>query len=103
MQKRMAPRLARDARLGQHVLDRHQRLLIEAGFLGVMRALRAIGAIFRAAAGLDAEEARLLDIADIVKMPVNAVRLGDQIEQRQIVNCDDFIDRPIVPEERAGF
>jgi hypothetical protein len=36
-------------------------------------------------------------------MPVNAVRLCDQIEQRQIVNCDDFIDRPIVPEERAGF
>jgi hypothetical protein len=36
-------------------------------------------------------------------MPVNAVRLGDQIEQRQIVNCDYLIRGPIVPEKLAGF
>jgi hypothetical protein len=34
---------------------------------------------------------------------VNAVCLGDQIEQRQIVNCDNLIRGPIVPEELAGF
>jgi hypothetical protein len=65
--------------------------------------LRAIAAILRAAAGLDAEKARLLDIADIVKMLVNAVRLGDQIEHRQIVNCDNLIRGPIVTKERAGI
>ncbi len=30
-------------------------------------------------------------------MPVNAVCLGDQIEQRQIVNCYNLIRGPIVP------
>jgi hypothetical protein len=68
-----------------------------------MRGLRTIGAILRAAAGFDAEEARLLDVADVVKMPVNAVRLCDQIEQRQIVYRDNLIRGPIVPKGRAGF
>ena len=68
-----------------------------------MRGLRAIGAILRAAAGLDAEEARLLNIADIVEMPMNAVRPCDQIEEGQIVNRDNLIRGPIVSKERAGF
>ena len=86
----------------EHGLGFHHIGLVEAN-LAMMRGLRAIGAILRAAAGLDAEEARLLDVADIVKMPMNAVRLCDQIEQRQIVNCDDLVRGPIVPEELAGF
>jgi hypothetical protein len=36
-------------------------------------------------------------------MPVNAVRLCDQIEQRQIVYRDNLIRGPIVPKGRAGF
>jgi hypothetical protein len=44
-----------------------------------------------------------LNIADVVKMPVNAVRLRDQIEEGQIVNRDDLIRGPIVSKERAGF
>jgi hypothetical protein len=43
-----------------------------------------------------------LDVADVVKKPVNAVRLCDQIEQRQIVYRDNLIRRPIVPDELAG-
>jgi len=68
-----------------------------------MRGLRTISAILRAAAGFDAEETRLLDVSDIVKMPMNAIRQRDEIKQRQIVDSDDFIGGPIVPKKLAGF
>jgi hypothetical protein len=61
---------------GQHGLRFHHIGLVEAN-LAVTRGLRAIGAILRAAASLYAEEARFLDVADIVKEAMNAVRLGD--------------------------
>ncbi len=87
---------------GKHGPGFHHIDLAEVN-LAMMRGLRTIGAVLRAAAGLDAEEARLLDVADLVKMAVNAVRLGDQIKESQIVDRDDLVRGPIVPKEGTGF
>ena len=51
------------ARLGQHGVDAHQLLGLDAG--RVFRALRTIGAVFRAAAGLDREQRRDLHLGGI--------------------------------------
>ena len=50
----------RRPRLGQHRVERHQLLGLDAGV--VMRALRAIGAVLRTAAGLDRQQRRDLHL-----------------------------------------
>jgi hypothetical protein len=71
--------------------------------LTVMRGLWTIAAILWASTRLDAEQTRLLNIAHIVKMAVNAIGPRDEIEQRQIVDRDDFLDGPIMPEKPVRF
>jgi hypothetical protein len=68
--------------LGEHVLHFHQLLGLDARF--VMRALRAVAAILRAAARLDGEERRNLHLARIEMHPMDALRREDQVGQRQI-------------------
>jgi hypothetical protein len=62
----------------------------------MMRRLRAIAAVFRAAAGLNAEQARLLNVVDVMKLAMDAIRPGDQLEKRQIVDGDDLVASPIM-------
>ena len=81
MQKRVAPSvLARwaDSRTSGGI---HQFLARDAGF--VMRALRAIGAIFGAGAGLDREQAAKLDFFRLVKFAMDELRLENQLRQRR--------------------
>ena len=61
-----------------------------------MRRLRTIGAVFRAAAGFDREQAGELNIAGAVMGPVNRLRVGNQIEQRRFENLEHLVDGPIV-------
>ena len=86
----------------EHGIGCHHIDLVET-HLAVMRGLWTIGAIFWASAGFNAEKTRLLDIADCVNIPVKAVRPRDQVEQRQIVNRNDFIGGPIMAKKLAGF
>ena len=65
-----------------------------------MRALRAIAAILGAAAGLDAEQARGLDMVRIEILTMKALRPKHQIGERQGVKRLGF--RPIpVPVDRG--
>jgi len=67
----------------QNAVERQERLLGEAGV--VVGALRAVGAVFAAAAGLDAHEGAELHL---VLRPVPAIgfaRLGDQVEEGLVV------------------
>ena len=77
----------------------HHMHAVEMHFL-VMRRLRAIAAILRAAAGLDAQQAGLLEsapreIRDGRHLPARSDRAG------QIVDRDDLLERPVVPGEAA--
>ena len=97
MQKRDAPASRAILRLGEHVVDVHQRFLGEPGLLGVMGALRAIAAIFGAAAGLDRQQAGELH-AVVLGAPMQALRLIDEIEQRRLQQRLDLGDTPVVPQ-----
>ena len=55
-------------RLGQHLVEAHQLLGLDAGV--VFRALRAIGAVLRAAAGLDRQQRRDLHLGGVEILPV---------------------------------
>jgi hypothetical protein len=68
-------------RLGNHVRPVHQARRFEAH--SVLRALRAIAAVFRAAGGLDAEQTRGLDMVRIEMGAVNALSLKHQVGERQ--------------------
>jgi len=59
-------------------------------------ALRAVTAIFRATAGLDAEQARRLDMIGVEVSAVNALRAENQIRERLIVQRFGFGARPVV-------
>ena len=66
-----------------------------------MRALRAIGAIFRASASLHVEQdASLYDVRAVMGA-MDALRPKDQVQQRRRVDFLDFSDRPIVARLRG--
>ena len=65
------------ARLGEHRVDRHQLLGLDAGV--VVHALRAIGAVLRAAAGLDRQQRRNLHFGRIEVQAVDASARGRSI------------------------
>ena len=96
MQKRDAPSLLGELCLGQHVVDIEQRLALHAGLLGVMRRLRAIGAVLGAGAGLDREQARELHRAVFVVAAMHLARLVDQLEQGLRQELNDLVPGPIV-------
>ncbi|MDF9863611.1 hypothetical protein M2437_002593 [Methylorubrum pseudosasae] len=85
----------------QHRVDRHQPLAGEVGALVVGR-LRAIGAILGAAAGLDRQQGRPLDVGGVVMRPVHDARPMHEIEQRHVVDRLDLGQGPIVPDGGRG-
>ena len=67
----------------EYLLRIHQLGGLDAGV--VVGALRAVAAIFRATAGLDAEQTRRLDVIGVEVSAVNALRAENQIRERLIV------------------
>jgi hypothetical protein len=63
-----------------------------------MRTLRTIAAVFRAAAGLDAEQARGLDLVGIEMSAVDALRAEHQVREGKIVKRLRFGPPPVVPD-----
>ena len=66
----------------------------------VVRGLRTVGAILRAAAGLDAEEHTALHLVGAVVGTLSLLRSEDQIGQRRGVDRFDLVDSPIVSDHR---
>ena len=90
--------LARAARRLERLVDAHQVVAIDAGV--VVRRLRAVGAVLRAAAGLDAQEHAALHFVGDVIRAVHRLRAEHQVEQRRRVDRFDLGDRPVVPDRR---
>src|SRR5208282_6129510 len=65
------------ARFGDHGLERQELACRDSGL--VARTLRAIGAVLRAAARLDAEQGRKLDPARIEMRAMHALRAEDEL------------------------
>ena len=63
-----------------------------------MGALRAIGAIFRAAPGLDRQERADLDFVRVKMFSVKGLRLEQQVVDRQRKQRIDFRRRPVVAD-----
>src|SRR5262249_60663621 len=59
----------------------------------VARALSAVGAVLRAAAGLDAQQGTALDVPEVVVSPVDLGGPRDQLQQRLLVDGLQFVDR----------
>ena len=90
------------ARFGEHGLDRHQLLGLDAGI--VLRRLRAIGAVLRAAAGLDRQQGRNLHLGRIEILPVCLRRLEHQFRKGQIEQRAYLLPGPIVAgRDQAGM
>ena len=68
-------------RLGKHRLDRHQLLGLDAGV--VLRRLRTIGAVLRAAAGLDRQQCRDLHLGRVEMRAVRLRRAEHQFGERK--------------------
>ena len=83
-----------------HRRNVHQPGRLDAGV--VVGALRAIAAILRAAAGLDAEQACDLDAVGIEVSSVDALRPEDEIRERQIVERFCLRPRPVVARLIGG-
>ena len=103
---RLAPRRAhaeaagaagfRRARFGEHRVERHQLFRAHAGI--VARALRTVGAILRAAAGLDRQQRRNLHRAGFEIRPVHALRAEHQLRERQIEQRAHLGAGPVVAD-----
>ena len=66
-----------------------------------MRALRTIGTIFRAPAGLDRQQGRDLDLVGVEMRAVDRLGLENQVVERQPVEREHFVLRPVVAACRA--
>ena len=64
----------------------------------VVRRLRAVRAVLRAAAGLDAEQHAALHLVGRVMRAVHRLRAEHEIRQRRGVDRFDFGDRPVVAD-----
>jgi hypothetical protein len=78
---RRAVRL-RGTRRVEHLVERHQRVGVDARV--VMRGLRTVRAVLRAAAGLDRQQRRQLDSGGIEVLAMNLLRTEDQVAERQL-------------------
>ena len=99
MQNRLAPASFARRAVSRTASLVHQLRGFDAGV--VMRALRTVSAVFRAAAGLDAEQARGLDVIGIEIAAMDGLRLKKQIREREIIKCLGFESRPIVARARG--
>ena len=68
----------------------------------VMRALRAIGAVLRAAAGLDRQQRRELHLARVEVPRCTLLRAEHQFGERQVEQRAHFRARPVVAERGEG-
>jgi hypothetical protein len=85
------------ARLGQYFLGAHQLVRLEPGV--VARRLRAVGAIFGAAAGLDREQGRDLHLVRIEMFAMHLRRAEQQVVERQVEQRAHFGARPVVAKD----
>ena len=81
----------------EHGVEGHQLLGLDAGV--VARRLRAIGAVFRAAAGLDRQQGGDLDLGWIEIPTVHGRRLVHQVGERQLEQSAHFDAGPVM----AGY
>ena len=81
-----------------HVLDAHQVLGLDPG--PVADALRAVGAILRAGAGLDGQQRRDLHGVGIEVLPVDPLGFVEQVVERHFVQSRDFVQAPVGPDLR---
>ena len=88
--------ILRGLRLGQHLVEAHQLFGLDAGV--VFRALRAIGAVLRAAAGLDRQQRRDLHFGGIEIGAVDGLRAEDQVGKGQREQLADFGARPVMAQ-----
>ena len=86
----------RRTRLAEHRVEAHKFLGLDAGV--VLRGLRTIGAILRAAAGLDRQQGRDLHFGRIEILPVRQRRAEHQLRKRQREQCAHLLARPVVAE-----
>ena len=83
-------------RLGDDGIDAHQFLRLDAGV--VVHALRTIGAVFRAAAGLDRDQRRHLHLGGIEVQAMNLLRAKDQFGKRKLEQRAHLLARPVVAD-----
>ena len=81
MQNRLAPDALAARAASTHRSAAHELFGIDTGV--VVNALRTIGAVFRAAAGLDREQRRDLHLARIEVLAMNALGTEQQLGERQ--------------------
>src|SRR4029077_5646844 len=70
---------------GERLLDAHRGL--------VVRALRAVGAVLGAAAGLDREQRAELDLVGGVVLAMDGLRAEEELRKRQIGQGANFLQR----------
>ena len=65
-----------------------------------MRRLRTVGAIFRTASRLYAEQDAALNLIALVILPVCGLGVEDQLGKRKVIDAFNLSDTPIVPQVR---
>ena len=93
-------RHARLAGRGPDLLDRHQFLALQTRV--VADALRAVGTVFRAGAGLDRQQRRQLDAVGIEMPAVDLLRGEDQVRERHREQRIDLLRSPVVADLVVG-
>ncbi len=88
------------ARLGEHGLEAHQFFGRDAGV--VFHRLRAIGAVLRAAAGLDRQQRRNLHFGGVEILPVHLRGAEQQFREWQRKKGGDLRPRPVVARRAAS-
>ncbi len=102
------PGIARGARGGDHGIHVQQRLALQVGL--VVRALRAVAAVLRTGAGLDAQQRAHLHGVGVEMGAVRGLRAVQQVAERQLEQGANLGARPVVtnggqgrtPENGAG-
>ena len=84
-------------RLVEHGIKIHQLLGFDAGV--EFRRLRAIGAIFRAAAGLDRQQCRDLDLGGVEVFAMNLRRTKNQFRERKREQVSHLFVGPVVSRQ----
>ena len=84
-----------------HFFERQQLFALQAGV--VFRALRAIGAVFGAGAGLDRQQGADLHLVGVEMRPVHHLRAKQQVVERQREQRPDLVQRPVVAQFVVDF
>ncbi len=90
-------RVFRRPRLGDDGVEAHQLFRLDRRL--VVGALGAVGAVFRAAAGLDRDEGRNLHLGGIEMQAMNALRAKDQFGKGKLEQRAHLTARPVVTDD----